>query len=229
MTGGQSVLFFARVTDVDPVTDATVTGTAGETSLSFSDDGTGGDETAGDAVYTATFTAPTDTNVSQLTVTVTATAPSKIATTVTADYAVLHPPTNDDFADRIVITGNRVRFSGGNLGASAEEGEPRHYYWAAQRSVWYEWTAPFTGIAMATTRGSSFDTVMAVYTGNELGRLRARARDDDRGGNLTSRVWFWARAGTTYHIAIDGYRGDEGQIKGQLRLTRPWWWRWYRR
>ena len=229
MAGGQSVLFFARVTDVDPVTDATLTGTAGETSLSFADDGTGGDATSGDAIYTAAFPAPSDTSVSQLTVTVTATAPGKTGATVTADFAVLHPPANDDFADRIVITGNRVRFSGGNLGASAEEGEPRHYYWAAQRSVWYEWTASFTGIAMATTRGSSFDTVMAVYTGNELGRLRARARDDDRGGNLTSRVWFWARAGTTYHIAIDGYRGDEGQIKGQVRLTRPWWWRWYRR
>ena len=74
---------------------------------------------------------------------------------------------------------------------------------------------------MVTTRGSNFDTVMAVYTGDNLDSLRRIARDDDRGGNLTSRVRFWARAGKTYQISIDGYRGEEGQIKGRLRLTRP--------
>ena len=68
---------------------------------------------------------------------------------------------------------------------------------------------------------------MAVYRGNGLNRLRRISRDDDSGGNLTSAVRFWAISGRTYNIAIDGWGGDQGQIRGQLRLTRPW--RWSRR
>lgn len=221
LIGGQSVLFFARVTDVDPITDAVVSGTIMEASLSFSDDGTNGDVNAEDGIYTTAFMAPTDTSLTQLILTVTATAPGYSSTTASAEFTVLHSPSNDDFADSITISGSRARFTGSNLGATAEKGEPRHYFWKAQCSVWYEWTAPSTGLAMVTTRGSNFDTVMAVYTGDNLDSLRRIARDDDRGGNLTSRVRFWARAGKTYQIAIDGYRGEEGQIKGRLRLTRP--------
>jgi len=229
LTAGEGVRFYARVSDVNPVTGATVTGTAGSTSLLFAETGTNGDALADDAVYTATYTPPADPSIFQITVDVTANAAGKSTGRATRQFTVLHPPTNDNFANAKVLTGNRARFSGTNSGASAEAGEPRHYYWAAKRSVWIKWTAPHTGIAMATTRGSKFDTVMAVYTGSKLDSLRVRARDDDRGGNLTSRVWFWARAGHTYHIAIDGYNGAEGEIRGQLRLTRPWWWRWYRR
>jgi subtilisin family serine protease len=221
LIGGQSVLFFVRVTDVDPITDAVVTGTAMEATLSFSDDGTNGDVNAEDGIYTTAFVAPTDASVTQLTLRVSATAPGYSSAIASAKFTVLHSPPNDNFADCITITGSRARFADNNLGATAEKGEPRHYFWKAQCSVWYEWTAPTTGLAMVTTRGSNFDTVMAVYTGDNLASLRRIARDDDRGGNLTSRVRFWARAGKTYQIAIDGYRGEEGRIKGRLRLTRP--------
>src|SRR5258706_9153822 len=50
------------------------------------------------------------------------------------------------------------------------------------------------GVATLHTRGSTFDTVLAVYQGSSLGSLVAVAADDDSGGNLTSEVRFNATA-----------------------------------
>jgi len=54
------------------------------------------------------------------------------------------------------------------------------------------------------TAGSSFDTVLAVYTGSAVNSLTAVASDDDFGGEVASQVQFNAVAGTVYHVAIDG-------------------------
>ena len=107
-----------------------------------------------------------------------------------------------------------------NIGATAESGEPRHYWLRAEKSVWFIWTAPRSGRGDITLRGSDFDTVMGVYLGSTLDRLRRVARDDDSGGRLTSRVRFNVRRGQTYHIAVDGWRGAEGNIDGRLVLKK---------
>ena len=70
---------------------------------------------------------------------------------------------------------------------------------------------------MMTTVGSTFDTLLAVYTGSAVNALNlpAVARNDDEnnpGGILTSRVEFSAVGGTTYQIAVDGYGGDQGAV-----------------
>ena len=36
--------------------------------------------------------------------------------------------------------------------------------------LWYNWTASFTGVISLTTRGSSFDTLLGVYTGSSAGQ-----------------------------------------------------------
>jgi hypothetical protein len=61
--------------------------------------------------------------------------------------------------------------------------------------------------------GSSFDTLLAVYTGSTVSALTRIASDDDSGGSLTSRVSFSAVAGTTYRIAVDGYGAASGSVK----------------
>ena len=69
------------------------------------------------------------------------------------------------------------------------------------KSVWWTWTAPSSGSVQIDTIGSSFDTILGVYTGSSVSALTTVASDDDSGGNYTSKVTFNAVAGTTYQIA----------------------------
>ncbi|MEK7683899.1 MAG: immunoglobulin domain-containing protein [Verrucomicrobiota bacterium] len=73
-------------------------------------------------------------------------------------------------------------------------------------------------MARFSTRGSSFDTLLAVYTNGvpsgplDLANLGGVAGDDDRGGFHTSEVVFNAVGGTEYLIAIDGFGRASGNI-----------------
>ncbi len=116
-------------------------------------------------------------------------------------------PSNNYFATAQVLSGYSGSVSGSNVGADKEPGEPNH---AAGNfggaSVWYRWLAPASGLVTITTQGSSFDTLLGVYTGNSFnGFTVIDQNDDERAGVLTSRVSFNAVGGTTYQIAVDGY------------------------
>ena len=73
------------------------------------------------------------------------------------------------------------------------------------------------------TMGSSFDTVLAVYTGTVLSNLTRLASNDDLDAQtLQSRVTFGATAGQTYQIAVDGYNSaSAGAIVFRLNLPNP--------
>jgi uncharacterized repeat protein (TIGR01451 family) len=129
--------------------------------------------------------------------------------TATAETTVsVAGPPNDNFANAQVVAGNMGSVTGSNIGATKEPCEPNHYGIPGGASVWYRWTAPIGGNATFDTFGSNFDTVLAVYTGNNLCSLtHIASSDDDPLGGLQSRVSFNAVAGTTYHIAVDGFGG----------------------
>lgn len=117
-------------------------------------------------------------------------------------------PANDNFVDAQIISGYSGSVTGSNVGATKEPCEPNHYYnIPGGASVWYRWTAPASGNATFDTFGSDFDTILAVYTGDNLCNLAHVASNDDWGGGWQSQVIFYAVAGTTYHIAVDGYGG----------------------
>jgi hypothetical protein len=80
------------------------------------------------------------------------------------------------------------------------------------RSIWYTWQASFDGVISLTTRGSSFDTLLAVYTGTNVANLTPVAGDDDSGGFFTSLVTFNCIAGTNYQIDVAGFRGASGRV-----------------
>lgn len=126
---------------------------------------------------------------------------------------------NDNFVNRAVLTGASVSVAGGNVGATAEANEPRHYLYPAVSSVWWTWTAPAGGTVTITTAGSSFDTVLAVYRGMSLAALMPVVSNDDAGGALTSQVSFYATADTVFQIAVDGYAGAQGRIELALTQT----------
>lgn len=59
------------------------------------------------------------------------------------------------------------------------------------------------------TTGSSFTTLLGVYTGTSPGALATVASGSGLGGSGASKVTFDAVAGTTYRIAVDGFGGCE--------------------
>lgn len=123
------------------------------------------------------------------------------------------------FADRFAEAASLpsgFSFSGleaANTAATAETGEPAHAGSPARRSLWWKWTPSGFGRMTIDTRGSSFDTVLAVYTGSALNRLTAVASNNNVHPLLTySRVQFPVVRGTTYYIAVDGVNGASGNI-----------------
>jgi hypothetical protein len=133
------------------------------------------------------------------------------------------PPANDNFSAAQVISGCAGSVNGSNVSATKETGEPNHSpdNNGGTKSVWYKWQAPATGDATITTAGSSFDTVLGVYTGASVGSLTSIGKNDDTNANdATSSVTFCATAGTIYMIAVDGYNnGGAGGDVGSVTLN----------
>ncbi len=126
----------------------------------------------------------------------------------------------DDFDQRIPLVGPFATSSGSsNAGATKEAGEPNHAGNTGGKSLWWTWTAPFSGSVTLTTAGSDFRNMLAVYTGSAVTSLTAVASNLAGPGTNTSQVTFTAVAGTTYAIAVDGYNGASGNVV--LNLTMP--------
>ena len=87
-------------------------------------------------------------------------------------------PANDNFADAQLLNGPSGFASGENRSATLEAGEPNHLD-SGSHSVWYRWTVPTNGVAAVDLRGSTFDTVLAIYTGTSLNSLTLVAQNDD--------------------------------------------------
>ncbi len=137
-------------------------------------------------------------------------------------------PSNDDLAHATVLSGPTA--TGQNLHATRETGEPRHAGELGDTSVWWTWTASRTGPMRLDTAGSSFDTLLGVYTGTSTAHLTEVAANDDAdraAGISTSKVVFAAVMGTTYSIAVDGFDGASGTIRiaigdyAPARLEKP--------
>lgn len=208
-----------RVSDLFGVTNATVTASVTNngdfyTDLTFLDDGNAPDTTAGDANYTATLVVPEDsTNLVML---VAASAPEKTNAVSLVQYVVITLPTNDDFAKA-----KKIPSPGGTVVSSTElatmqVGEPLHAGVATvDHSLWYNWSPTTSGQALVDPAGSAFDTVVAVYRGNNLLSLVPIASVDDVGDNQQGYLFFNATAGTTYRIAVAGANTDQA---GTMRL-----------
>ncbi|WP_428939133.1 S8 family serine peptidase [Fontivita pretiosa] len=118
----------------------------------------------------------------------------------------VYPPANDNFETAAPIPTGTNSVTGRNLGATRQPGEPNHAgSLFGEHSVWWTWTADFTGNVTFHTQGSDFDTLLAVYTGSSVSALTEVASDNDSGEDFTSMVDFRAIAGTSYHIAVDSW------------------------
>src|SRR4026209_1677715 len=78
---------------------------------------------------------------------------------------------NDSFASAWALSGIAASTNGSNANTTKESGEPNHANNQGGRSVWFTWVAPTNGLAQIDTLGSSFNTLLAVYTGNTVNGL----------------------------------------------------------
>lgn len=131
-------------------------------------------------------------------------------------------PPNDDFATAATLSGLPVLTNTTNLYATAEAAEPAHDESAPGKSVWWKWTSPLTGSVLVTTEGSSFDTVLGIYTGATLDSLmRVTSHDDVSAEVRTSEAVFLAETGATYYIAVDGSLDQSGAITLRILANEP--------
>jgi len=134
-------------------------------------------------------------------------------------------PANDDFENAMPIGPTLpISVDGTNLDASAESKEPDHSRFGDETphaSVWYSWTANESRLVRISTCGSSFSSLLSVYTGTLLDSLEKVAKGEGGCEPLNgNQLDLSARAGVRYMIAIDG-AGPNMEGPFTLRIFDP--------
>ena len=123
-------------------------------------------------------------------------------TSAPAQLTVLSRPLNDAYTNAFAITGLTNTVTGTNANASQDGFEPIAF---AGYSVWWKWTATNGGSVIVDTIGSSFGTVLGLWTNGPSGPALV-AFGDQNGDNHTGLLAFEAAPGVTYYLGVDGSR-----------------------
>lgn len=127
-------------------------------------------------------------------------------------------PSNIGYADNfseasLIPSGSTFSLKAESALATREANEPTHAGETASKSLWWKWTAVGNGRLQVNTKSSSFDTVLAVYTGSSLTALTPVTSNDNAATSVKySQVDFTTTRGTTYYFAVDGKSGASGQV-----------------
>ncbi len=216
--GQTNIPFFVTVTDIFPITNATVTCTitdpTGVTSpLVFVNDGTGNDAKRGDEIYSSSFNG---TNLGAYSFLFTVNAPKENGVIFTNTYILTAPPSNDDFSRPRKFPSIGSVFTETNTLATIQAGEPLHAgISTVAASMWYSYSPIADGPVLVDTLRSGFPTVLAVYTGSTLSSLRSIASAAGTNGNAGVELVFQATKGSTYWIAVASVSTNS---TGQFRL-----------
>jgi len=119
-------------------------------------------------------------------------------------------PSNDNFAQRTVISGSWISLTNNSLLATLEPAEPGDG--SGNPSIWWSWTAPAAGLVTVT---SPLGDDLLVYTGNSLTNLTYVTLD--------STGTFYATPGTAYAIAAYGPPGEAALnlVFSTVRIASP--------
>jgi len=128
-------------------------------------------------------------------------------------YYLPQDPANDILANAIALVGNQGTATANNVRATKEAGEPFHGGNQGGKSVWWSWQAPADGVLTLSTTNSSFDTLLALYTGDRITNLvEVAANDDAFSGVSFSKIAQAVHAGEVYRIVVDGFGGASGSV-----------------
>lgn len=123
--------------------------------------------------------------------------------------AVAQAPANDDFANRTLLAGNSVSFSGSLSNATVESGEPPEVsFYYNYGSVWWSWTATqscpvVVSVSRDYSTGPALSAVLEVFSEKSLAdlqRLDYTPFDIPAGRYLK----FMAGAGSNYQFRVSG-------------------------
>jgi hypothetical protein len=128
-------------------------------------------------------------------------------------------PPNDNFANYTVVSGPLPYTDtiDSTLDATTEVNEPLYpcsVAYAIGKTVWYRLTVSADARVQIETEGSTYDTVLTVYTGESLGSLtQVDCNDNIGGGVLQSRLRMGVTPGDgSYYIQVGGYHGAWGSL-----------------
>ncbi|RYD38539.1 MAG: hypothetical protein EOP85_17000, partial [Verrucomicrobiaceae bacterium] len=99
------------------------------------------------------------------------------------------------------------------MDASREKGESAPDN-TDQASVWYSWTAPSSGRVEIGLLNPAFSSILYIYTGNPFKSPTTISVGKSR--EVISVI-----AGTTYHIAVMGYKGGQGEFQLSISDLQP--------
>jgi hypothetical protein len=117
------------------------------------------------------------------------------------------PQGNDGCASAVALC-DGVPSNGTNVGATVD-GTATCASSSGSPDVWYSYIPATAGNVVVDTCTGSYDTAIAVRTGNCPGTTEV-ACDDDSCGSLKSRVTVAMAAGTRYLIRVSGFSGATG-------------------
>lgn len=112
--------------------------------------------------------------------------------------------------------------AGTNFGASVEPGEPLSGYSPASKTIWYRWTASADRSMFFEVSGN-FNSNINIYSANvanpSFAQLNPQASNSSGfGTNGKHTAKFFAVAGKTYFISVDGRSGGTNNPIGNFQL-----------
>jgi hypothetical protein len=133
---------------------------------------------------------------------------------ITLNWSLRNHPPNDNFTSAQVISGSSGTVTGTNVNATLESGEPTTVVGdAVGASVWYSYAAPADGVLTVDNCESSFNSLIAVYTGAAVNALTSRAEGSNNGCAAgRAKAVVSVAAGTVYKIAVTGFQGATGNV-----------------
>jgi hypothetical protein len=125
------------------------------------------------------------------------------------------PPPNDRFASAIAL-GVPGSATADTRGATTESGEPQPTCGAVGKTIWYTLTSATPRSVTITTAGSTYDTILAVYTGSSLATL-SQVACNDQDPSLTpppgtSKLSLTLTPGQDYFVQVGGVPGVGGTL-----------------
>jgi Bacterial Ig domain/FG-GAP-like repeat/Glucodextranase, domain B/Immunoglobulin domain len=111
-------------------------------------------------------------------------------------------------------------------GATTQPGEPQPCGQVGSGSEWFSYTAPANGIMQINTDGSTFNTILGVYTGPGTSFASLDEVGCGYSTNYTEQgqpsvILTNVTRGTTFFILVQGYQGSAGVAKLQIGLGQP--------
>jgi hypothetical protein len=143
---------------------------------------------------------------------------------LTLNAGFVPAPANNEFAQALSISAVPYNNTQSTLYSTRASNDPvPTCNTTAGATVWYKITAPAAGSLLVSTAGSSYNTVIAIYTGT-AGSLTQRACNDNDGALLTSRIdGLGVAAGTTYYVMVEWGVGSDrhAEVGVNLKIRLP--------